>query len=296
MQNPRSQFQTTQEEREFFNFDLFSEQKEYQEVNEKFIDKTFPNEIIENEPTILDIACGTGLVTSILLKKVNGAKCKIIGIDPNPASIQIAKNKLKGYGETKIEFYECYAQEILNLIPPESVDIVYFCNAIHEIPTDEAKQESLNAIATVLKHNGKLFVNSTFTKESYTQDTVKYWGLLKLYAFQYLGRKRDKNAQTFEILSVEDYRMKIENSGLVVDKIESVRVELSEKAMLAISEYDAFIYGVFIDMEDTDKFTLQQKSEALKFAVRKVTSQAKEKDANLNPFARNWIELSCRKP
>jgi PleD family two-component response regulator len=124
---------------------------------------------------------------------------------------------------------------------------------------------------------------------------VKYWGLLKLYAFQYLGKKRDKNAQPFEILSVDDYKSKIEKSGLKVEKIEIVRVELSEKAMLAISEYDAFIYGVFIDMEDTEKFTLQQKSDALKFAVKAVITMAKEKDTNLNPFARNWIEFFCRK-
>jgi ubiquinone/menaquinone biosynthesis C-methylase UbiE len=295
MQNPKPQFQTTQEERAFFNFDLFSEQREYQEVNEKFVDKTFPIEIIENEPTILDIACGTGLVTSILVKKVNGRKCKIIGIDPNPASIQIARNKIKEIGETKIEFFESYAQEILNFIPFESVDIVYFCNAIHEIPTDKAKQDSLDAISSALKQGGKLFINSTFTKESYTQDTVKYWGLLKLYAFQYLGKKRDKNAQPFEILSVNDYKSKIEKSGLKVEKIEIVRVELSEKAMLAISEYDAFIHGVFIDMEDTEKFTLQQKSDALKFAVKAVITMAKEKDPNLNPFARNWIEFFCTK-
>jgi ubiquinone/menaquinone biosynthesis C-methylase UbiE len=76
MQNPKPQFQTTQEERAFFNFDLFSEQREYQEVNEKFVDKTFPIEIIENEPTILDIACGTGLVTSILVKKSTGENVK----------------------------------------------------------------------------------------------------------------------------------------------------------------------------------------------------------------------------
>jgi hypothetical protein len=65
--------------------------------------------------------------------------------------------------------------------------------------------------------------------------------------------------------------------------------------MLAISEYDAFIHGVFIDMEDTEKFTLQQKSDALKFAVKAVITMAKEKDPNLNPFARNWIEFFCRK-
>jgi len=159
------------EQRAYFNFDTFSQQKEYQDVNLKFIERTFPIEWVfsGDELTVLDVACGTGLITSILLNKVNGRKCKIIGIDPNFASLEIAKNKVKSFGETKVEFYECIAQDIPNFIPLESVDIAYFCNAIHEIPTDSGKQESLNAISKVLKPGGKLFMNSTFTKESYTR-------------------------------------------------------------------------------------------------------------------------------
>jgi hypothetical protein len=33
----------------------------------------------------------------------------------------------------------------------------------------------------------------------------------------------------------------------------------------------------------------------LKFAVKAVITMAKEKDTNLNPFARNWIEFFCGK-
>lgn len=283
------------EERTYFNFDLFSEQKEYREVNYNFVNRTFPHEQIKlgKDIVILDIACGTGLITSILVEIANGRKCKIIGIDPNPASINIAKNKVKSLGETKVEFYESYAEEISSFIKPESIDVAYFCNAIHEIPTEDAKNKSLSAIAKVLKSKGKLFINSAFTKESYTADTIKFWGMLKLLAFQALGKKRDKNAPSFEVLSIEDYKQKIEKAGFAVEEINSVRVELSEKAMLAICEYDAFIKGVFIDMEDSDSFSLRQKSEALKFAVKTILVQVREKLPNFNPFVRNWIEFSC---
>ncbi len=283
------------EERVYFNFDLFSEQKEYREVNYNFVKRTFPYDQIESskDVTILDVACGTGLITSILVEIANGRKCKLIGIDPNPVSIEIAKSKVKSMGETKVEFYESFAEEILNFIKPESVDVAYFCNAIHEIPTEDAKNKALVAIAKVLKPKGKLFINSAFTKESYTADTVKFWGMLKLLAFQALGRKRDKNAPSFEVLSVSDYKEKIEKVGFAVNEINAVRVELSEKAMLAICEYDAFIKGVFIDMEDSDSFSLQQKSEALKFAVKTILAQVKEKLPSFNPFVRNWIEFSC---
>jgi len=286
------------EQRAYFNFDTFSQQKEYQDVNLKFIERTFPIEWVfsGDELTVLDVACGTGLITSILLNKVNGRKCKIIGIDPNFASLEIAKNKVKSFGETKVEFYECIAQDIPNFIPLESVDIAYFCNAIHEIPTDSGKQESLNAISKVLKPGGKLFMNSTFTKESYTPDTVKFWGMLKLIAFQSLGNKRSKESTQFEILSIDDYKRKLINADFNVIEVNSVRVELSESAMLAICKYDAFIEGVFIDMEDTENFTLEQKSGALELAVKTILSQVKGKTPGFNPFARNWIEFSCERP
>ncbi|CUS99162.1 class I SAM-dependent methyltransferase [Candidatus Chrysopegis kryptomonas] len=285
------------EERAYFNFDLFSEQSEYRKVNYDFVSRTFPIDLIQagKKLTIIDLACGTGLITSMIVEILKGAKCKIFGIDPNPASIEIARRKVQPIGETEVEFCESYAEEITEFIKPESVDVVYFCNAIHEIPTDEAKQKSLNAISKVLKRGGKLFINSTFTKESYTPDTVKFWGMLKLLAFQALGKKRDKNASSFEILSVDDYKSKIEKEGFVVNEIKSTRVELSEKAMLAICEYDAFIKGVFIDMEDSDSFSLQQKSDALKLAVKTIIAQVKEKAGQFNPFARNWIEFSCVK-
>ncbi len=285
------------EERAYFNFDIFSQQKEYQEVNLKFVERTLPIEEIsfDTEFVMLDVACGTGLITSILLDKVNGRRCKIVGIDPNFASIEIAKSKVRAFGETKVEFYECIAQDIPNFIPSESVDVAYFCNAIHEIPTDLGKQESLNAIAKVLKPGGKLFMNSTFTRESYTPDTVKFWGMLKLIAFQSLGKKRSKDATQFEILSIDDYKRKLINAGFNVVEVNSVRVELSESAMLAICKYDAFIQGVFIDMEDTEDFTLEQKSGALELAVKTILHQVKSKTPEFNPFARNWIEFSCEK-
>ncbi len=285
------------EDRAYFNFDVFSEQEEYRKVNYDFVRRTFPIDLIQKgkKLTVLDVACGTGLITSMIVEILNGAKCKIFGVDPNPASIEIARRKVKSKGETEIEFYESYAEGIAEFIKPETVDVAYFCNAIHEITTDEAKQKSLGSISKVLKRGGKLFINSTFTRESYTPDTVKFWGMLKLLAFQALGKKRDKNAPAFEILSVEDYKNKIEKSGFIVNEIRSVRVELSEKAMLAICEYDAFIKGVFIDMEDSDKFSLQQKSDALKLAVKTIIAQVKEKANQFNPFARNWIEFSCAK-
>ena len=82
------------EQRAYFNIDTFSQQKEYQDVNIKFIERTFPIEWVfsGDEITVLDVACGTGMITSILLNKVNGRKCKIIGIDPKFASLEIAKN------------------------------------------------------------------------------------------------------------------------------------------------------------------------------------------------------------
>ncbi|CUS97932.1 class I SAM-dependent methyltransferase [Candidatus Kryptobacter tengchongensis] len=285
------------EERLYFNFDLFSQQEEYYNVNLQFIDRTLPvgKILSSNGLTIVDVACGTGLITSILLEKLQGKRCKIIGVDPNPAAIKIASDKVKSTGETEVEFHECFAQDLLNLITPQSVDVVYFCNAIHEIPSDKAKMDALKAIAGILKANGKLFINSTFTKESYTPDTLKFWGMLKLIAFQTLGGKRDKNAPSFEILSIDDYKEKLTNAGFIVNEINTVRVELSERAMLAICEYDAFVKGVFIDMENSDDFTLKQKSDALKLAVRTIIAQVQEKSPGLNPFARNWIEFSCEK-
>ncbi len=283
-------------ERRQFHFESFAVQPEYVGVNHQFVDRALD---VRPGAFVVDFACGTGLITQRIRDRFAGIQATVIGIDPNPAALEKAREKVPSIGGTTVEFVEGSADTVKEILRPGSVDITYFCNAIHEIGDEATQRAILEALSSGLKVGGKLPVNSAFTDE-WAADTraLREMGMWKMQTIRRLGRTRIKGMTGgFTTHPTEYYVGLIKDAGLEVtdEDVQVKTVNLTPDSMRAIAEYDGFINGVFSDMEGTDDVPLDEKSAALVEVMNEMEEAAAAKGEPL-VFKRNWVEIVGRKP
>ncbi len=117
-----------------------------------FITKKYYTEYFDTlaNKEVLEIGCGSGLGTKIILKYFTPSK--IIATDLDERQITLAKKNVK---DVNIIFEIADAAR-LNY-PDNSFDAVFEYGAIHHIPSPDW-QKCLQEVLRVLKPNGKLFV------------------------------------------------------------------------------------------------------------------------------------------
>ena len=102
------------------------------------------------DKTVLEIGCGSGPGTKLVLKYFSPAR--IVATDLDPRQINLAKTRIK---DTRVEFE---AADATNLRFEDGFfDTVFDYGAIHHIPAPEWKK-CLEEICRVLKRRGKVFI------------------------------------------------------------------------------------------------------------------------------------------
>ena len=272
------------------NFEKFSEQPEYVEVNRGLI-----NQFVLKLPVNfchVDVATGTGLVPRLIIEEATkeNKKGEVIGVDPNVTSLNIARRNILGPRGISVKFIEGFGQDLKQLlngiIPPGGVDGVSILDALHEIRKDEDKVEVIGAMADILKPGGLLTFNSAFTTEGILIDPM-VWGKWKLRAMGILEGKRDRQVQVMPIHSPETYKQMIENAGLKVIHEAKKIVNLTKETLLAISKYPAFFRGALEDMRGQESVPDIKKSNALIQALEEL---------GVSALPRVWYEIIAQKP
>lgn len=295
---------TSQAER-LFPFEAAGRDPQYIDINRAFVNATLD---VRPGQRILDVACGTALITQLVRDRFNGTPATIIGVDPNPVSLSEAKQTVQSIGETKVHYVQATGQDLPILFLPESFDQAYIGNGIHEFAGDETKLEILQAISSVLKPGGTLAVNSTFMREA-MQDTARAWGEWKLITMQLLGAKRNKDAKPFEVLPTSHYTDLMQQAGLEIVSVNQRPVQVGSDLLRAIAQYGPFIQGVcgdFIVPEsvvdpsepDYEVHLMEKERDALIQAVGVMETKHKERHGPGVQFAigRNWTEIVAKKP
>lgn len=276
--------------KEPLTFEDFAKQPEYIGVNRSLIQKVMSR--LPRNFFHVDVATGTGLIPQLIIeeaKQIN-REGKIIGIDPNTTSLNIARTTTHGTGNILVKFIEGKGQDLKTLlhgeIPEEGVDSVSIHDAIHEIPGKDTKRFVIKSMTDILKNGGLFSYNSAFTTIAMT-DSVIDWGKWKMAAFRLLKGTRNKEMEPIKIHTPEEYRKMLEEAGLVIMHEARNVVNLSRSALEAISRYPEFTEGVFRDMKDTLNVTLEEKSRALISALGQL---------NITGIKRTWHEIIARKP
>lgn len=100
---------------------------------------------IKEGEKVLDLACGTGVITSLLEEK---SKCDVIGLDIAPKMIEIAKEK-----ERNNPYIHYYVGDFISYNFNEKFDHIVVFNAYpHFLDREAFKNKAINS----LNKNGKL--------------------------------------------------------------------------------------------------------------------------------------------
>jgi ubiquinone/menaquinone biosynthesis C-methylase UbiE len=119
---------------------------------------------IPENPTVLDIGCGTGISTFEIMKKAQG-KGKFYGIDVSQKMIDLARAKAAKLGYGNVDFIKGDAERLE--FPESSFDVV-LSNQVFQFLTN--KQKAIDEIFRVLKPMGQtalVFFGEPTGKEIY---------------------------------------------------------------------------------------------------------------------------------
>ena len=99
---------------------------------------------------IVDVGCGTGSLAALLQRAQPEAR--IVGVDPDPEVLAIARRKAPG-----AEFRQGFGDEVAGLLEPGTADAVVSSLVLHQCPLP-VKRRVLAALAAVLKPGGRLVI------------------------------------------------------------------------------------------------------------------------------------------
>lgn len=268
-----------------YTFEAFASNNPfYRVVNEHLVDSTL--EARERPPQspihrALDLACGTGAVTQLLVERVRtlDEPVEVIAVDPSESALEKAR-RLVG---NAARFVRGTAQAFSNLA--SGIDVIVFCNAIHLL-TD--KDRVLEEARRALNRGGVLGFNTAFYEGCLTPGTERFYRLWMLRALQMLKRdygikpERSK-VQAMRWLDPEQYRSLLERHNFAIEDMHAEEAPLTCSSWQDISHYSDFAEGALPGVP------LDVAIPVLKKAVAQAYDELK-----IEELPRNWLQVVAR--
>lgn len=270
------------------SFEPFARHEFYRETNTRLVESALS--FLERlEPDvqrrIVDLGCGTGAITRLILGKVQGLglKAQILSIDPSPIALDKARQSVTS---AMVRFLNGSAENVSQLV--SSADALFFCNAIHLI---EDKHTVLREIGKALNPGGVVAFNTTFFDGAYLPITEKANRLWVVRAVQKMRREypnvkivKDAKTTAMRWLSPEQYEALLGEHGFTVTHLECRQVEMTQESLEDISDYSLFIEGVLPSVP------LDVGAEVLKHGIREAI-----KELRLTTVPRYWLQVVAEK-
>jgi ubiquinone/menaquinone biosynthesis C-methylase UbiE len=261
-----------------FSFSAFARQPFYQEENARLVD------LIGLKPgqQVVDLACGPGSVTKIILSKIRGARDSlIIGVDLSTQALQQARQEFASVRDAMVQFVQARAEDLSKTVK-HKVDAVVFCNAIHLITN---KEEVLAEIGRTLKPGGVFAFNTTFYHGSMPQETDSYYRRWMMRAIRLLkaehGMQPDKTkVMARQQLTPEQYHALLASGGFNIARQRVHQAQVPLEGWLDICTFSDFVEGALPGVP------VQTASEVLKKTVTQTFQ-----DMQLTVVPRNWLEV-----
>jgi ubiquinone/menaquinone biosynthesis C-methylase UbiE len=191
---------------------------------------------------IVDLGCGPGAVTQLILDRLGetNGDARVIGIDPSSSALARARAAITS---RVAEFVQGSAETLSRLVP--RADAVVFLNAIHLV---EDKAAVIAEARKVLPPGGVFAFNSTFFNGAYVEGTSKFWRRWVVRAVQALRERglevhHTERATAREFLSPDEYSALCVASGFAPPAIELVKVDFTFESMRDIGHFSLFIEG-----------------------------------------------------
>ncbi len=258
-----------------FSFTPFTRHPFFTYVNRWILERV----ICPGRQVIVDLGCGPGAVTELILERTSGQQPPphVIGVDPSPSAIAKARAAISSKWA---EFKQGSAEWLSKLV--KSADAVVFLNAIHLMPD---KVQVLKEIRRVLKPGGLLAFNSTFFNGAYVEGTSGFWRRWIVRSVQALREKgidvkHEGHAAAMQWFSAEQYSAALTEAGFRPTTVELLRIEMTAESLADIGRFSLFIEGALPGVP------LQEGSEALQTGLARTMEELK-----VDSVPRYWLEV-----
>ncbi len=267
---------------EEFNFNSFSGLPFYRKVNSRLLDLAK----ISDSRKIVDLGCGDGGITEMILAKVKDAsEVVVFAVDSSSSAISLALKRFSDRKDVIINYIQSEAQNLHENIK-EKVDTVIYCNSIHYVPE---KEKVLRLIGNRLNEGGLLAFNTSFFLGSHPKETeafLRKWMMksLRVLKNEYNMKPNKDKVQSRVQLTPENYEEIVNNSGFEIKEKKIWNVQVPLDGWYEISSFKDWIEGVLPGIPlDIGKTVLQST----------VTSLFKE--LNLTSLDRRWLSIVASK-
>lgn len=258
-----------------FSFAKFARHPFFTAVNQWLVDR-LP---VHRGDAIVDLGCGPGAVTEMLVRKVErtAGEATIYAVDPSPSALEEARRRVRA---SFVRFVQGGAEHLANLVP--RADAVIFCNAIHLVSD---KVQALRQIGATLRADGALAFNTTFFDGAYPAGTGRLYTLWVLRAMRWLREQgyqitKGVKATAMQWLTPDGYVALLREAGFTDVEVELQTQALPAQSLEDISEFSMFIEGALPGIP------LAIGAEALKIGAREAT-----RELMMPTVPRYWLQV-----
>ncbi|HEY7192759.1 MAG TPA: methyltransferase domain-containing protein [Gemmatimonadales bacterium] len=258
-----------------FSFTPFTRHPFFTYVNRWVLERV----ICPGRQVIVDLGCGPGAVTQLILERTSGQQPPphVIGVDPSPSALAKARAAISSKWA---EFKQGSAEWLSKLV--KSADAVVFLNAIHLMPD---KLQVLKEIRRVLTPGGLLAFNSTFFNGAYVEGTSGFWRRWVVRSVQALREKgmdvkHDSHAAAMQWLSPDQYATALQETGYRATTVELLRIDMTRQALIDIGNFSLFIEGALPGVP------LEEGARALAVGLERTMDELK-----VDSCPRYWLEV-----
>ncbi len=265
-----------------YSFDEFSTQPFYRKVNSRLVDMSG----VFDQHKIIDLGCGTGGITKLILDRITGTKETVIyAVDHSATALRSAVDELGGRKEAVVRFVHAEVQNLASSVN-EQVDAVIYCNSIHYV---HDKVGLLEQIRERLKPGGILAFNTSFFEGSHPPESHDFYRRWMMRSLRTLRRDHglfpDKSADKTGArrqLTPEEYKALLEEAGFEIVHSENTVVQVPESGFHHISGFRDWIEGIMPGVP------LGQGRDALQKSLKQVF-----KEMEIETVPRIWLGVTA---
>ena len=262
-----------------FTFTTFSQNQFYEALNARLVAMAEPS----SGQRIVDLACGTGGVTKLILEQLRGARDSVIvAVDHSSIALKQAMEEMKAQRDNAVQFVQSQVEQVSGALK-ERADTIIFCNAIHYIPD---KDGLIDEIARTLNPGGKFAFNTSFYEGGQVPESLQFYRKWMFKSARVLRReyglspRRADKVESRKHLTAEDYRDLLERHDFVVVRYVEATVQVPIEGWLDISTFEDFIVGTMPGVP------LKEASAALRTGVHQTFEEME-----ITHVPRNWLDI-----
>ena len=268
---------------EEYTFTSFSYLPFYTQVNVRLLDLAE----VGKQRTIVDLGCGTGGVTKLILERLQSAKDTVIyAVDHSTTALKAAAEEIGERKDLVVNYVHSEAQNLTDAVK-DRVDAIVYCNSIHYVP-DKAKL--VKQIKEKLVPQGIFAFNTSFFEGAHPKDSHEFFRKWMMRSLRILKRehglspKKSAKVESRVQLTANQYIDIVEGAGLKILVNDLNRVEVPHEGWHQISGFSDWIEGVMPGVP------LDKGRESLQKGLAQIWTEME-----LKTVPRVWLSVSASK-